>query len=91
MRHTSVLLAFALLTPFTLASSASADDSSKQGRGDRSSEVEVMDFLDGDQVTGDLVGPWNEILRGRRLGMRRTLIRARAEFQQEMMKSVENL
>ncbi|MBN8611058.1 MAG: hypothetical protein J0L92_10765 [Deltaproteobacteria bacterium] len=83
MRHTSVLLAFALLSPFTLAASASA-----QGR---ESEVEVMDFLDGDQVTGDLVGPWHEILSSRRLGMRRTLIRARAEFQQEMLKSVENL
>lgn len=83
MRHTSVLLAFALLSPFTLAASASA-----QGR---ESEVEVMDFLDGDQVTGDLVGPWHEILSSRRLGIRRTLIRARAEFQQEMLKSVENL
>lgn len=86
MRNTSVLLALALLAPLTLATTASA-----QGRGDRSSEVEVMDFLDGDQVTGDLVGPWHEILSSRRLGMRRTLIRARAEFQQEMLKSVENL
>ncbi len=88
MRNTSVLLVLALLSsvllgPLTLVTSASAQD--------RDSEVQVMDFLDGDQVTGDLVGPWHEILSSRRLGMRRTLIRARSEFQQEMMKSVENL
>jgi hypothetical protein len=86
MRNTSVLLALALLAPLTLATTASA-----QGRGDRSSEVEVMDFLDGDQVDGDIVGPWDDILASRRLGMRRSLIRARAHFQQEMLKSVENL
>lgn len=91
MRHTSVLLALSLLAPLTLAASASAQDHAKQGRDDRSSEVQVMDFLDGDQVDGETVGPWEEILRDRRLGRRTTLIRARAHFQQEMLKSVENL
>lgn len=86
MRNTSVLLALALLAPLTLATTASA-----QGRGDRSSEVEVMDFLDGDQVTGDLVGPWEEIMTTRRRALRESLIRPRTHFQQEMLKSVENL
>jgi hypothetical protein len=50
MRHTSVLLALSLLAPLTLAASASAQD--------QSSEVQVMDFLDGDQVDRRVpVGP----------------------------------
>ena len=83
MRNTSVLLALALLAPLTLAASASA-----QGR---ESEEQVMDFLDGDQVTGDLVGPWEEIMTTRRRALRESLIRPRTHFQQEMLKSVENL
>jgi hypothetical protein len=83
MRHTSVLLAFALLTPFTLAASASA-----QGR---ESEVQVMDFLDGDQVTGEFQTPMVDLLESRRRGRRTTLIRPREHFRAEMLKSVENL
>lgn len=96
MRHTSVLLAFALLCsallgPLTLAAGASAQDHARQGRGDRASEVEVMDFVDGDQVTGDVLGPLGELVQGARGHGHRSLIRPRAHFRGEMLKSVENL
>jgi hypothetical protein len=83
MRHTSVLLALCLLAPLTLAASASA-----QGQ---SQEVQVMDFLDGDQVTGEFQTSMVDLIESRHLGRRRTLIRPREHFRAEMLKSVENL
>jgi hypothetical protein len=83
MRHTSVLLALSLLAPLTLAASASAQD--------QSSEVQVMDFLDGDQVTGEFQTPMVDLIGGRHLRGHRTLIRPREHFRAEMLKSVENL
>ena len=79
-------LGLSALSTLSLVPQASA-----QGRGDRSSEVEVMDFVDGDQVTGTLEGPLGELVHGARRSRRVTLIRARTHFQQEMLKSVENL
>ena len=87
MRNLLVLpLGLSILTSLAVPPPASA-----QGRGDSSSEVEVMDFLDGDLVTGDLVGPLGELVGARTRRARQSLIRPRAHFQQEMLKSVENL
>ena len=84
--HTVLALALSALSTLSLVPAASAQDT----RG-RSSEVEVMDFLDGDQVTGTIEGPLGDIIRAGRFGRRVSLIRPRAHFQQEMLKSVENL
>jgi len=84
--HTVLALGLSVLSTLSLVPAASAQDT----RG-RSSEVEVMDFLDGDQVTGTLEGPLGELIQLRTHGSRQTLIRPRAHFQQEMLKSVENL
>ncbi|MBX7193832.1 MAG: hypothetical protein K1X94_17400 [Sandaracinaceae bacterium] len=89
MRHLSVLLACLLLCPLTLAATASAQDHDR--RGERASEVEVMDFLDGDRVEGDLVGPLGDLVRGAHGHGHHSLIRPRAHFQLEILKSVENL
>lgn len=90
MRHLLVLpLTASILTSLALpAAPVAAQD---QRRGDRASEVEVMDFLDGDLVQGDLVGPLGELIGARGRRTRQTLIRPRAHFHQEMLKSVEDL
>ncbi|GAB4208398.1 MAG: hypothetical protein OHK0013_26840 [Sandaracinaceae bacterium] len=85
-----------LLVPFLSASILSsvallAAPSAAQERDVRTGEVEVMDFLDGDRVQGDLVGPLGELIGARGRRTRQTLIRPRAHFQPEMLKSVEHL
>jgi hypothetical protein len=89
MRHLLVLpLTASILTSLALpAAPAAAQDQHR----DRASEVEVMDFVDGDRVEGDLVGPLGELIGARGRRTRQTLIRPRAHFHQEMLKSVENL
>jgi hypothetical protein len=90
MRRLLVLpLTASILTSLALpAAPAAAQD---QRQGDRASEVEVMDFVDGDRVTGDLVGPLGELIGARGRRTRQTLIRPRAHFHEEMLKSVEHL
>lgn len=84
MRHRCILVALTLTTTLGVTVGASAREPAAPG-------VEVVDFLDADQVTGELRGPWEELLRQRRLGARHTLIQPRAHFRAEVLKSVENL
>lgn len=85
------LLVFPLTASILTSLALPAAPAAAQGRGDRASEVEVMDFVDGDRVEGDLVGPLGELIGARGRRSRQTLIRPRAHFHQEMLKSVEDL
>jgi hypothetical protein len=81
------LTSLTLLAPLTSPARSKAQDRA----GPPTSEVEVMDFVDGDQVHGGRAGPWEEILTSRRRVLRRTLIQTRAHFRREMLESVEDL
>jgi hypothetical protein len=54
-------------------------------------EARVETFTDADLVTGDIAGAWDGIIQTRRRRDRHSLIRARAHWIPELVKSVENL
>lgn len=83
-------LALALaLASLVAAAPAAAQDRSAQ---DRSPEqVTHYDFLDGDLVEGGRYDPSGSWIQGTRRRAHRTLIRARAHFIPEMLRSVERL
>lgn len=64
---------------------ARADDSAS-----RAADVKSYDFED-DLVKGDLINPDGENLIVRRRGTRESLIRVRAEYVPELLKSAEDL
>lgn len=78
------LLALALATATVAPSMALA-----QGPSDAPSRTEVFD--DADLVTGDLQSPMVDRISGTRRHGHTTLIRARAHYNPEMLRSVENL
>lgn len=76
-------LALALALASFVGAPAAAQDT-------RSTEVTIYEFMD-DLVTGGRYRPEGENLTVLRRSARRTLIRARAHFVPEMLRSVERL
>lgn len=76
--------AAAVLLVLAAASPAYAQDRS-------TTPVTEVDFTDADEVTGDRVSPYIDLIGGRRRQLRQSLIRARTTFRPELVKSVEDI
>ena len=87
-------LALALALASLVAAPAAAQDRSAQDRGAQDRGAQDMthyEFLDGDLVEGGRYDPSGSWIQGTRRRAHRTLIRARAHFIPEMLRSVERL
>jgi len=60
-------------------------------QGSSRTDVTEHEFTDADTVTGDRATSWMEVVGGRRVLPRRSLIRPRTSFSAELLKSAEAL
>jgi hypothetical protein len=60
-------------------------------QGNGHDDIRVEEFTDADTVTGSIAGPDGGLIDVHRRGVRTSLIRPRAHYMPELLRSVENL